>query len=167
MVDPTVWVPKAMGKKPAATPAADPLDDPPGVCRTLRGFRVGARFETANSVVTVLPATIAPARLNAVTQLASGPSNRFAGKFEPQRVGNPSAFITSLTPRSDPNRGGRLDGSGCFSRSSSYWFRIRSASSVPGTNAPILSSSASIRLQITSIRVLGSVASLVNGFHQA
>ncbi len=30
--DPAVWVPNANGTWPSATAAAEPLDDPPGVC---------------------------------------------------------------------------------------------------------------------------------------
>ena len=31
MVDPPPWLPRAAGTMPAATAAAEPLDDPPGV----------------------------------------------------------------------------------------------------------------------------------------
>jgi hypothetical protein len=31
MIEPIVWVPSARSQKPAATAAADPLLDPPGV----------------------------------------------------------------------------------------------------------------------------------------
>ncbi len=60
MTEPPVCVPTASGTMPAATAAAEPLDEPPGVCSTFAGLRVcdGARF--ASSVVTVLPSTIAP-----------------------------------------------------------------------------------------------------------
>ncbi len=34
-----LWVAKAAGKKPAATPAAEPEDEPPGVWSGLCGFR--------------------------------------------------------------------------------------------------------------------------------
>jgi hypothetical protein len=40
--DPCVCVPRAKGAIAAATAAADPLELPPGVCRRLRGLRVGA-----------------------------------------------------------------------------------------------------------------------------
>ena len=32
MIEPPVWLPKAIGSMPAATAAAEPEDDPPGVC---------------------------------------------------------------------------------------------------------------------------------------
>ena len=40
MTDPLVWVPTAAGMNPAATAAADPLEDPPGVCARFHGLRV-------------------------------------------------------------------------------------------------------------------------------
>ena len=40
MMDPPVWVPTASGTMPAATAAADPCDDPPGVWAGLWGLRV-------------------------------------------------------------------------------------------------------------------------------
>ena len=39
--EPLVCVPTASGTMPAATAAAEPLDDPPGVCAGLCGLRVG------------------------------------------------------------------------------------------------------------------------------
>ena len=41
IIEPAVWVPSAMSACPSATAAADPLDDPPGVCPALRGLTVG------------------------------------------------------------------------------------------------------------------------------
>jgi len=61
MLDPEVWVPSATGTMPAATAAAEPLDDPPGVGAALCGLRVGPAAAPANSVVTVLPSTTVPA----------------------------------------------------------------------------------------------------------
>ena len=56
---------------PAATAAAEPEDDPPGVCAGLCGLRVPAGTSEANSVVTVLPATMPPARRTIMTMAAS------------------------------------------------------------------------------------------------
>ena len=39
--DPAVCVPSASGTMPAATAAAEPLDEPPGVCAMFHGFAVG------------------------------------------------------------------------------------------------------------------------------
>ncbi len=36
MVEPIVWVPSASGKNPAATPAAEPWLEPPGVREAAR-----------------------------------------------------------------------------------------------------------------------------------
>jgi len=52
----------AAGHIRAATAAADPLLEPPGVCAELHGFRVGPGSRLANIVVTVFPRTIAPAK---------------------------------------------------------------------------------------------------------
>ena len=71
MTEPPVWLPKASGSMPAATAAADPDEDPPGVCARLRGLRVPAGSNEANSVVTVLPSTTAPARRAIITSAAS------------------------------------------------------------------------------------------------
>src|SRR6185437_14091630 len=40
MIEPAVWVPKASGTMKSATDAAEPLDEPPGVCAVLCGLRV-------------------------------------------------------------------------------------------------------------------------------
>ena len=40
MTEPPVWVPSAAGTMPAATAAAEPEEEPPGVCSRLRGLRV-------------------------------------------------------------------------------------------------------------------------------
>jgi Asp-tRNA(Asn)/Glu-tRNA(Gln) amidotransferase A subunit family amidase len=66
-------------RNPAHTPggsssgsaAADPLDDPPGVCAGLRGFAVGPGCRHANSVDTVLPTITAPASRASATHAAS------------------------------------------------------------------------------------------------
>jgi hypothetical protein len=42
-------MPIATGTKPAATPAAEPLDDPPGVCAGFHGLRVLPGVRNANS----------------------------------------------------------------------------------------------------------------------
>jgi hypothetical protein len=55
MMLPAVCVPNATGNIPSATPAAEPDDDPPGVCPILAGFAVAPGFRVANSVVTVFP----------------------------------------------------------------------------------------------------------------
>ena len=71
MTEPPVWLPSASGSMPAATAAAEPDDDPPGVWTRLRGLRVAAGSSDANSVVTVLPRTSPPARWISMTIAAS------------------------------------------------------------------------------------------------
>ena len=56
---------------PAATAAADPLEEPPGVRAGSTGLRVRAGANMANSVDSVFPSTMAPARRSAVTTSAS------------------------------------------------------------------------------------------------
>ena len=40
-MDAAVWLPRASGTIPQDTAAAEPEEDPPGVCRMLCGFTVG------------------------------------------------------------------------------------------------------------------------------
>src|SRR5687768_13341371 len=103
-----VWVPNASGQYPAATAAADPDEEPPGVCSGLRGLRVGPGAKYANSVETVLPRIRAPARFRAATAADSAPASAAAGSRLPPPVGMPSTWKMSLTPTNEPNRGGRL-----------------------------------------------------------
>ena len=69
--EPIVWLPSASGTMRAATAAAEPLDDPPGVQARFHGLRVGAGSYVANSVVCSLPSRIAPAALSRATAVAS------------------------------------------------------------------------------------------------
>src|ERR1700683_2381665 len=60
MTEPSVCVPRASGPIPAATAAAEPDDEPPGVCMGFHGLTVGPGCRQANSVDTVLPKIVAP-----------------------------------------------------------------------------------------------------------
>jgi len=40
ITEPLVWLPRASGTMLAATAAAEPLEDPPGVCSRFHGLRV-------------------------------------------------------------------------------------------------------------------------------
>ena len=64
-------VPSATGTMPAATAAAEPLEEPPGVRLPSTGLRVRVGWNRANSVDSVLPRTSAPARRSAATTSAS------------------------------------------------------------------------------------------------
>ncbi len=71
ITDPPVCVPTANGTKPAATAAAEPADEPPGVRPGALGLSVVVGLKKANSVVLVLPITSPPARRTAPTIAAS------------------------------------------------------------------------------------------------
>ena len=71
ITEPAVCVPKAIGTMPAATAAAEPAEEPPGVCARLCGLRVADGTSEANCVVTVLPITTPPARRVSATAVAS------------------------------------------------------------------------------------------------
>src|SRR6185503_21040678 len=71
ITEPPVCVPSASGIMPAATAAAEPEDDPPGVWPWLRGLSVGVGSSEANAVVVVLPMMLAPACVSIMTTAAS------------------------------------------------------------------------------------------------
>ncbi len=102
IVDPPVWLPSATGTCPAATAAADPLEEPPGVRPRSRGLAVGPGAKYANSVVTVLPTTTAPSDVSSATSgaVVSTRSGEVIG--DPQRVGRPATSMMSLTPSGIP-----------------------------------------------------------------
>src|SRR5437870_5445973 len=89
-LEPIVWVPSASGAIRAATAAADPLDEPPGVHARFHGLRVGAGSYVANEVVWVLPSRIAPAALSRATAVASWSGTKPAITFEPASVASPA-----------------------------------------------------------------------------
>ena len=102
-IEPRTCVPRPTLKKPAAAPAAEPLDDPPGVRARSQGLRVGPGNDAANSVVTVLPRIMAPAWRRAFTLAESRPERTPANSGEPMPVGMSSVSITSLTPMGIPS----------------------------------------------------------------
>jgi len=71
MIEPAVCEPNASGTMKSATAAAEPLDEPPGVCARLCGLRVARGTKVANSAVTVLPRIVPPARRASATTAAS------------------------------------------------------------------------------------------------
>src|SRR5258706_15255417 len=60
ITEPLVCVPTATGTWPAATAAAEPEEEPPGVCLAFQGLRVSAGCMNANSVVAGLPSREPP-----------------------------------------------------------------------------------------------------------
>ena len=82
-MEPAVCVPKASGAMQSATAAAEPEEEPPGVCAGSCGLAVAPGWRVANSVVTVLPITTAPAARAAATA-AESPRGRC-----PAQIGDP------------------------------------------------------------------------------
>ena len=105
MMEPLVWDPSATGTIPAATAAADPLDDPPGVCSRFLGFFVGPGWNVANSVVTVLPKITAPRSRRRRTMVASATAYRPSCKGLPQAVGKSMVSMMSFTAIGTPYNG--------------------------------------------------------------
>lgn len=105
MTDPFVWVPTAIGTIPAATAAADPIADPPGVRPRFHGLTVGPGCKNASSAVTVFPNMIAPALSKADTTSEFPRGMRPANSGEPCSVGIPAVSKMSLTPIGIPLKG--------------------------------------------------------------
>ena len=101
-MDPPVWLPSDSGTIPAATAAADPLEEPPGVCPGLCGFRVLPAVRVANSVVTVLPMITAPAARSRSTTAASREGVRPACSTDPFSVGISAVSMMSFNPTGTP-----------------------------------------------------------------
>ena len=101
MTDPFVCVPMATGTSPEATAAAEPADEPPGVCSEDSGFLVRAGFKNANSVVSVLPNMTAPAASSASTKTAFT-SDTSPINVDPHPCGIPSISMMSFTPTGHP-----------------------------------------------------------------
>ena len=89
-IEPPVCDPIATGNIRAATPAAEPLLEPPGVCPAFQGLRVGEGSPLANCVVTVLPMIIAPALFSSFTDAASYSGTKSAYIGEQAVVSTPS-----------------------------------------------------------------------------
>ncbi len=102
MSEPAVWLPSAAGTMPAATAAAEPDEEPPGVCARLCGLRVRAGVSSASSVVTVLPRITAPAARSDATQAASVLGRRPAKMGLPFSVGRSAVSKMSLMPTGTP-----------------------------------------------------------------
>ena len=133
----------APGTIRAATAAADPDDDPPGVCPSDHGLRVGAGSRYANWVAWVLPRMTAPAARSRATSVASLDGNVCAKAAAPARVGMPATSMMSLTPTGTPWSGpGACPAARAASRSRAS---ARAARASRWTHARTEGSSASIR----------------------
>ncbi len=102
MVEPAVWLPSASGTMPAPTAAAEPLEEPPGVCSGLCGLRVLPGEKYAHSVVTVLPRITAPAARSIATTAASARGVRPLCSAQPFSVGMSTVSMMSFRPTGTP-----------------------------------------------------------------
>src|ERR1700733_2368551 len=143
MVAPTPWGPGAALTMPAATAAAEPLEDPPGVCAVFQGLRVPRGSDAANSVVTVLPTITAPASRSARTLAASFSERQPANSGEPISVGISAVSIMSLMPTGIPSIGD--NGLPARQRSVESSAAARAAGRLVWTKAPIRGSHSSKR----------------------
>src|SRR6202167_873471 len=94
-IEPPVSVPMASGASYAATAAAEPPDEPPGILVRSHGLWLGPNAEfsveepIANSSMFVLPRMIAPACLSRRVIVASYGGRQPSRMREPQGVGLP------------------------------------------------------------------------------
>src|SRR4029077_5437233 len=102
-IDPITCVPRAALTSPAATAAAEPLLEPPGLRASSHGLRVALGSAAANSVVTVFPRMTAPASRKAATAAASRPEDQPLNKGEPISVGMSAVSMMSLIPTGMPS----------------------------------------------------------------
>src|SRR6195952_2964716 len=112
-MDPPVSEPRAMGASNAATAAADPPPEPPGMRSRSHGLCVGPYAECsvdepiANSSMFVLPSGMRPAFLSQATTVASYGGTQPSRIFEPAVEGMSMVQSTSLmaigTPASGPS----------------------------------------------------------------
>jgi hypothetical protein len=141
MTEPMTCVPSAALTMPAATAAAEPLDEPPGVCAVFHGLRVPRGSEAANSVVTVLPTITAPASRKARTLAASFSERQPKNSGEPICVGMSKVSMTSLMPTGMPSIGD--NGRPARQRSLARSAAARAPGRSVQTNAPMRGSQAS------------------------
>src|SRR5687768_4695016 len=89
----------------AATAAAEPAEEPPGVWPRCHGLCVGAGSRYANSVVAVLPRITAPAARSRATDAASRSGRVWKCGRAPAVVGMPATWKMSFTPPGTPCSG--------------------------------------------------------------
>src|SRR3954466_12994328 len=108
-MDPPVSVPIAIGASKAATAAADPPPDPPGIRSRSHGLWVGPYAECsvedpiANASMLVLPRIGTPAARSRATTVASYGGTQPSRIRDPQVVGSPRVVSTSLTAIGTPS----------------------------------------------------------------
>src|SRR5215211_2519633 len=116
-IEPAPSLPCASGPRPAATAAAAPPLDPPGVFSSFQGLYEGpnTRFPESpfqpNSGVLVFPNMTAPAAYNRSTTGASSSGTQSASINEPRAVRIPRVGVRSLIEVGIPASGGALPAS--------------------------------------------------------
>jgi len=105
IVEPRACVPNASGSMRAATAAAEPDDEPPGVRRKSCGLRVRAGSPPPKHTVSVLPTMTAPPARSAATGAASRSGRLPRNRSEPYSVGMSRVSIRSLMPTGMPSTG--------------------------------------------------------------
>src|ERR1051326_2147383 len=117
-MDPPVSEPSAIGTIPAATAAADPPLDPPGIRSVAHGFRTGPNAEfslddpIANSSQFVFPMTTAPASSSRATAVASYGGTYCSSIFDDAVVRTPRVQRLSLSATGTPASGASRQRSG-------------------------------------------------------
>src|SRR6476659_9801514 len=110
-IEPPVSEPSASGVNCAATAAADPPLDPPGMRSVAHGFLVGPNAEfsvdepIANSSQLVLPTTTAPAACRRSITVASYGGTKVSRMREDAVVQTPRVQMLSLTAMGTPASG--------------------------------------------------------------
>ena len=95
-IEPPPSLAPATGRIPAATAAAAPPEEPPGVRPRSQGLRAGPNSSGSviplapNSGVLVLPKITRPASSQRWTTVAWAAAGMFASEREPQLVGSPA-----------------------------------------------------------------------------
>src|SRR3954469_18856885 len=107
-IDPPVSVPSAAGIRPAATPAAEPLLDPPVKCPVFHGLRAGGHGRSndgppcANSCVVSLPSSTPPAAYKRAVVAASSWGTWCSRMREHAVVRIPFVSNMSFKPKGTP-----------------------------------------------------------------
>ena len=110
-MDPPPSLPVAMGRRPPATAAAVPPDDPPGVRSGFHGLRVvpcssvDVQLMPPNSLAVVWAASTAPAVRRRDSEVSSWSETRSLKSIEASVYGQPVTRSSSLTPQGTPPNG--------------------------------------------------------------
>src|SRR4051794_6929657 len=122
-IEPAPSEPSATGTIPAATAAADPPEDPPGVYSRFQGLRVAPKAGPSvnghcpSSQALVLPTITAPAARNRRTDSPSPVAGPISPR-QPNLVGSPATSVSSLTATGTPSNGSRSPAASLRSASS-------------------------------------------------